>query len=78
MYTQVALVSRQPRELSLRELFSSWPLGGRGGGKGLDGRLLDLAQLQINIGNVKKKNRKKFCYCLLQCCSDDVLIQAQA
>ena len=37
------------------------------GGKGLDGRLLDLAQLQINIGNVKKKNRKKFCYCLLQC-----------
>ena len=50
----------------LRELFSSWPLG-RGDGKGLDGRLLDLAQLQINIGNVKKKkkkNRKKFCYCL--------------
>ena len=32
---------------------------------GLDGRLLDLAQLQINVGNVKKKkNRKKFCYCL--------------
>ena len=59
MYTQVALVSRQPRELSLRELFSSWPLGGRGGGKGLDGRLLDLAQLQINIGNVKKKKQKK-------------------
>ena len=50
----------------LRELFSSWPLG-RGDGKGLDGRLLDLAQLQINIENVKKKkkkNRKKFCYCL--------------
>ena len=48
----------------LRELFSSWPLvGGRGGGKGLDGRLLDLAQLQINIGNVKEK-RKKCCYCL--------------
>ena len=27
--------------------------GEGGGGKGLDGRLLDLAQLQINIGNVK-------------------------
>ena len=42
----------------LRELFSSWPLG-RGDGKGLDGRLLDLAQLQINIENVKKKKKKK-------------------
>ena len=30
----------------------------------LDGRLLDLAQLQINIENVKKKKQKKFCYCL--------------
>ena len=30
---------------------TSW--GGGEGGKGLDGRLLDLAQLQINIGNVK-------------------------
>ena len=60
MYTQVALVSGQLRELSLQELFSSWPLGeGGGGGKGLDGRLLDLAQLQINIGNVKKKKQKK-------------------
>ena len=49
----------------LRELFSSWPLGGGEGGKGLDGRLLDLAQLQINIGNVKKKTEKNFvivCY----------------
>ena len=30
-----------------------------GDGKGLDGRLLDLAQLQINIENVKKKKKKK-------------------
>ena len=68
MYTQVALVSGQPRDAKkvsftgahgrLRELFSSWPLG-RGDGKGLDGRLLDLAQLQINIENVKKKKKKK-------------------
>ena len=44
----------------LRELFSSWPLGrGGGDGKGLDGRLLDLAQLQINIENVTKKTKKK-------------------
>ena len=42
----------------LRELFSWWPLG-RGDGKGLDGRLLDLAQLQINIENVTKKTKKK-------------------
>ena len=77
MYAQVALVSGQPWDAKkvsvtgahgrLRELFSSWPLG-RGDGKGLDGHLLDLAQLQINIENVKKKkkkkNRKKFCYCL--------------
>ena len=47
-----------------------------GGGEGLDGRLLDLAQLQINIGNVKKK-QKNFVIVRLQCCSDDVLIQAQ-
>ena len=68
MYTKVALVSGQPRDAKkvssvtgagrLRELFSSWPLGG-GGGKGLDGCLLDLAQLQINIGNVKKKKKQK-------------------
>ena len=76
MYTQVALVSGQLRELSLQELFSSWPLGG-GGGKGLDGRLIDLAQLKINIGNVKKKTEKNFVIVRLQCCSDDVLIQAQ-
>ena len=67
MYTQVALVSGQPRDAKkvssvtgpgrLRELFSSRPLG-RVGGKGLDGLLLDLAQLQINIGNVKKKKKK--------------------
>ena len=41
MYTKVALVSGQPRDAKkvssvtgagrLRELFSSWPLGGRGG-----------------------------------------------
>ena len=30
-----------------------------GDGKGLDGRLLDLAQLQINIENVKKKKQQK-------------------
>ena len=68
MYTQVALVSGQPRDAKkvsftgahgrLRELFSSWPLGRGGDGKGLDGRLLDLAQLQINIENVKKKKKK--------------------
>ena len=68
MYTQVALVSGQPRDAKkvsftgahgrLRELFSSWPLG-RGDGKGLDGRLLDLAQLQIKIENVKKKKQTK-------------------
>ena len=68
MYTQVALVSGQLRDAKkvsftgahgrLRELFSSWLLG-RGDGKGLDGRLLDLAQLQINIENVKKKKKKK-------------------
>ena len=33
--------------------------GGGGDGKGLDGRLLDLAQLQINIENVTKKTNKK-------------------
>ena len=68
MYAQVALVSGQPWDAKrvsvtgahgrLRELFSSWPLG-RGDGKGLDGRLLDLAQLQINIENVKKKKKKQ-------------------
>ena len=93
MYTPVALVSGQPRNAKklkvsvtgahgrLRELFSSWPLG-RGDGKGLDGRLLDLAQLQINIENVKKtnkqKNRKNFVIVWLHCCSDVVVIQAQA
>ena len=88
MYTQVALVSGQPRDAKkvsftgahgrLRELFSSWPLG-RGDGKGLDGCLLDLAQLQINIGNVKKKKTEKNLVIVwLHCCSDDVLIQAQA
>ena len=52
-----------------------------GDGKGLDGRLLDLAQLQINIENVKKKkkkNRKNFVIVWLHCCSDVVVIQAQA
>ena len=68
MYSKVALVSGQPRDAKkvsftgahgrLRELFSSWPLG-RGDGKGLDGRLLDLAQQQINIYIVKKKKKKK-------------------
>ena len=88
MYTQVALVSGQPRDVKkvsvtgahgrLRELFSSWPLG-RGDGKGLDGRLLDLAQLQINIENVKKKKTEKnFVIVWLHCCSDVVVIQAQA
>ena len=89
MYTQVALVSGQPRDAKkvsvtgahgrLRELFSSWPLG-RGDGKGLDGRLLDLAQLQINIENVKKKNNteKNFVIVWLHCCSDVVVIQVQA
>ena len=49
------------------------------GGKGLDGCLLDLAQLQINIGNVKKKKTEKnFVIVWLPCCSDDVLIQARA
>ena len=60
----------------LRELFSSWPLG-RGDGKGLDGRLLDLAQLQINIENVKKKKKKtekNFVIVWLHCCSDVVVI----
>ena len=64
----------------LRELFSWWPLG-RGDGKGLDGRLLDLAQLQINIENVKKKKKKtekNFVIVWLHCCSDVVVIQAQA
>ena len=46
---------------------------------GLDGRLLDLAQLQLNVGNVKKKKTEKnFVIVWLHCCSDDVLIQAQA
>ena len=86
MYAQVALVSGQPWDAKkvsvtgahgrLRELFSSWPLG-RGDGKGLDGRLLDLAQLQINIENVKKKKKKtekNFVIVWLHCCSDVVVI----
>ena len=86
MYAQVALVSGQPWDAKkvsvtgahgrLRELFSSWPLG-RGDGKGLDGRLLDLAQLQINIENVKKKKKKtekNFVIVWLHRCSDVVVI----
>ena len=75
MYSKVALVSGQPRDAKkvssvteagrLRELFSSWPLGGRGG-EGVRWLLTRSCPTTNKHWECKKKkkNRKKFCYCL--------------
>ena len=69
MYTQVALVSGQPRDAKkvsvtgahgrLRELFSSWPLGGGGGGEGVRWSLTRSCPITNKHWECKKKKTEK-------------------